>query len=198
MEERREEGKIRRGRTWTAKGEWNERTGRARWTERGWRERGRKREGRQRNILAGYMQYELLPKNIKNLLADGQWRLNTNHGPRARRIASWIIGLYCCTYKLVYVAMFRISLDLDIVIRISRVWLMDRYASFVAARLPVPIESPSRFFFSLSLSLSKERRTCTRTNFGRKRRTKRRTKRRPDTDINWNFDRFRIDMIRGF
>lgn len=192
MEERREEGKIRRGRT--AKGEWNERTGRARWTERGWRERGRKREGRQRNILAGYMQYELLPKNIKNLLADGQWRLNTNHGPRARRIASWIIGLYCCTYKLVYVAMFRISLDLDIVIRISRVWLMDRYASFVAARLPVPIESPSRFFFSLS----KERWTCTRTNFGRKRRTKRRTKRRPGTDINWNFDRFRIDMIRGF
>lgn len=55
--------------------------------ERMERERKR-REGRQRNILAGYMQYELLPKNIKNLLADGQWRLNTNHGPRARRIAS--------------------------------------------------------------------------------------------------------------
>lgn len=52
------------------------------------RERERERKGRQRNILAGYMQYELLPKNIKNLLADGQWRLNTNHGPRARRIAS--------------------------------------------------------------------------------------------------------------
>lgn len=51
-------------------------------------DRERERKGRQRNILAGYMQYELLPKNIKNLLADGQWRLNTNHGPRARRIAS--------------------------------------------------------------------------------------------------------------
>lgn len=148
MEERREverSGEEERGRR---KGnETSEPEGRDGHTEREREREEKERRSRQRNILAGYMQYELLPKNIKNLLADGQWRLNTNHGPRARRIASWIIGLYCCTYKVVYVAMFRISLDLDIVIRISRVWLMDRFASFLVVRCPaIPIESRSRFF----------------------------------------------------
>lgn len=76
---------------------------------------------RQRNILAGYMQYELLPKNIKNLLAPSQWRLNTNHGPHAQRIASRIIGLYCWAYKPVYVVyvFVRVFFDLDIALSVA-------------------------------------------------------------------------------
>lgn len=76
--------------------EWSERTG-------GTGEKRRVGERkRQRSILAGYIQYELLPKNIKNLLACGQSRLNTNRGPHARRIAGRIIGRYCWPYKPVH------------------------------------------------------------------------------------------------
>ena len=98
MEQRSEEERSQRGRHrgQTEKGNITNEP-----EERGSAE-SRGKGSRQRNILAGYMQYELLPKNIKNLLAGGQWRLNTNHGPRAQRIASRIIGLYCCTYELVY------------------------------------------------------------------------------------------------
>lgn len=53
---------------------------------------------------------------------------------------------------------------------------MDGYASFVAARLAVPIESPSRFFLSsfFSLSLSGKNTQLAReriSHFGRKHRT---------------------------